>query len=263
MTIRALLGAVFFQLFITQASLAAPYYGYEIVNSYPHSTRNFTQGLELLEDTVYESTGQYGKSRLLKYRLNNGSILKEKKLSRRHFGEGLTILDSKIYQLTWKSGNLFVYDQHSLEKLRKLKVRGEGWGLTNNGKQLIYSNGSADLHFISPQDGQQQKTVTVTDNGSPVKGLNELEWIDNTIYANIWHSNDIIIIDPASGKLLARVDLSKLLPRPLRTWNSGVLNGIAYHKQRKNLLVTGKNWPVLYEIRLIPKLIANPEPKVE
>ena len=262
MTTQAWKIVIFSQTLLMQVAFATPYYEYKIINSYPHSTEHFTQGLELSEGIVYESIGHYGKSKLVKYSLDKGSILKEQKLSRRYFAEGLTILGNKIYQLTWKSGTLFVYDKKNLTPLAKLKIPGQGWGLTNNGQQLIYSDGSNQLHFISPIDGRHQKTLDITENDQPVKALNELEWIDNKIYANIWHSNDIVIIDPYSGKLIARVDLSKLLPKPLRNWNTGVLNGIAYHKQQKHLLVTGKNWPVLYEIRLKSKPIDRREPTI-
>lgn len=255
--------AIFFQLLAMQVSSATPYFEYKIVGSHPHSADYFTQGLELSEGIVYESTGQYGKSKLIKYSLSNGSIIGEKKLSRRHFGEGLTILGNRVYQLTWKSGNLFVYDKEDLQKRGKLKIKGEGWGLTNNARQLIYSNGKAELHFISPEDGRHLKTIYVTEAGKPVARLNELEWIDNKIYANIWRSNDIVIIDPDNGMVLGRVDLSKLLPKPMRTWNSGVLNGIAYNKQKKHLLVTGKNWPVLYELRLKSHPVDDPKTKRE
>ena len=260
---QVLTTAVFPQFLLMQISLATPYYDYKVINSYPHSTKYFTQGLVISEGIVYESTGQYGKSKLIKYTPKNGEILKQRKLSGRYFGEGLTILDNKIYQLTWKSGNLFVYDKKNLQKLYNLKIDGEGWGLTNNGKQLIYSNGGTKLHFISPENGEHQKTIIVRDKNGPVALLNELEWIDKEIYANIWHSNDIIIIDPESGKVLGRINLSKLATQQLNISNPGVLNGIAYDKKQKHLFITGKNWPFLYEISLKTELIDNIEFKLK
>lgn len=238
------------QLVTGQLTLAAPHLDYEIVRSYPHSVDHFTQGLEVSDGIVYESIGGYGKSKLLAYSLAEGTVIRQHKLSLHHFGEGLTIHNNSVFQLTWKSGKILIYNRDDFQPSGSFKIKGQGWGLTNNGKQLIYSNGSANLHFISPNDGQLIKILPVTENGVKVNKLNELEWVDGLIYANIWQSNDIVIIDPGSGRLISRIDLSQLLPHAMKHWNTGVLNGIAYNSSSKQLFITGKNWPIIYEIRL-------------
>ena len=240
------------QLLGSKISLATPYLDYQIIGSYPHNISHFTQGLELSNGIIYESTGGYGKSKLLAYSLTDSRVKMQHKLSRRHFGEGLTILDNHIFQLTWKSGKVYRYQQQNFKPAGRLAIEGEGWGLTSNGEHLIYSNGSANLYFISPVDGQLLKTLHITESDDSVQEINELEWVDGLIYANIWHSDDIVIINPDSGQLVGRIDLSGLLPKALRRWDTGVLNGIAYDSTTKQLIVTGKNWPVLYEIQLDP-----------
>jgi glutamine cyclotransferase len=236
---------------LTPYCLSTPVYNYQIIASYPHNTDHFTQGLAIKDSVIYESTGRYGKSRLLKYALTDGQIEHELKLSRHYFGEGLTLVNDQIIQLTWKSKKAFIYNQSNLKRIGAFRLKGEGWGLTSDGDQLIYSDGSSQLHFISAIDGHHLKSLQVTENGRPLKKLNELEWVEGTIYANIWQSNFIVMISPSSGEVIGRIDLSMLLPRAMRNWNTGVLNGIAYEENEKKLIVTGKQWPSLYQIRLL------------
>ena len=197
------------------------------------------------------STGHYGKSRLLRYRLSDGQLLAGKQVDRRLFAEGLTVLDDRIYQLTWRARLVLVYKKADLKGIEYFRIPGEGWGLTHDGEHLIYSDGSHRLHFLSPQSKQILRSVEVTEAGKPVKKLNELEWIDGKVWANIWQQDRIVIIDPASGAVTASVDLSGLLPAAERIPGTDVLNGIAYNPEDGSIWVTGKNWPWLYQIDIL------------
>ena len=242
------------QNLLTQSSLAAATeYGYNVVRSFPHDTDIYTQGLEYRDNYLFESGGQYGKSIILKRRLNNNRQKQYTALDGSIFAEGLTLIGDKVYQLSWKSQRGFIYDAQSLAALGEFSYRGEGWGLTNNGRQLIISDGSDQLQFIDPEDFTVSHRIKVSLAGKPVTRLNELEWIDGLIYANIWTSNLIVMIDPNSGKVVGYVNLEGLLPAQLTTARTDVLNGIAYDHQHQRLLVTGKYWPKLYHIELIDK----------
>jgi len=227
-------------------------YSAEVLEVYPHQTSSYTQGLEFDGDQLYEGTGGRGStgvSMILKVDLKTGKTQQEKTLEENYFGEGITILGDHIFQLTWQEHTCFVYDKNTLEELKKFTYSGEGWGLCNNGKQLIMSDGSERIHFINPKTFRIQRTIEVYSNEGPIKGLNELEYIEGNIYANVYTKNYIVIIDPATGIVTGKIDASLLALDFKKTGE--VLNGIAYKKSEKEFFVTGKNWPNVLEIGLV------------
>lgn len=234
-------------------------YGYEVVAAYPHDPAAFTQGLEYHNGFLYESTGLRGESSLRRVDLESGEVLQRLDLDRQYFGEGLTILDGRIYQLTWTSRTAFVYDLDTFALLDTFSYGTEGWGLANDGERLIMSDGSANLYFRDPHDFSLLGVVEVTHDGVPVTLLNELEYIDGEVYANIWDTRPlsvrrevIAIINPETGEVRAWLDLAGLFPHDERGPGVDVLNGIAHDREGGRLFVTGKRWPHLYEIRMIP-----------
>ncbi len=232
---------------------------YTIVNVYPHDTSSYTEGLEWREGQLYESTGDsyyQGKSKLAKIELSTGKDMQKINLSKAYFGEGITILNGKIYMLTYREGKCFVFDQKTLKKIKEFDYSGEGWGMTNDGKYLIMDDGSNNLFYRDPETFKVVKSVGVTDNNGPVASINELEYVDGGIYANIWLTNYIIKIDPATGNVIGKADfsfvLNKYAPGALtdeQQSSSSVLNGIAYDPTGKRFFVTGKNWPKLFEVK--------------
>jgi glutamine cyclotransferase len=225
-------------------------YGYQIVNMYPHDSNAFTQGLILSEGQLLESTGQEGMSSLRRVELNSGKILKKVEVPVPYFAEGIAVLNGKVYQLTWQHGLGFIYDFRSLERQGEFKYEGEGWGLTTDGQSLILSDGSNRLRFIDPASFRVTRTVTVLDGTTPVRDLNELEFVNGEIYANVWHDNRIASIDPKSGRVTAWIDLTGLIPEGELQDPEAVLNGIAYDQANDKLFVTGKLWPRLFEIKV-------------
>jgi glutamine cyclotransferase len=223
-------------------------YQYRVIKQYPHDPQIFTQGLEIYQGQLLESAGQYGHSSLSLRTLDSTDVLKSHTVAASFFAEGISQLNGRIYQLTWKSGAVFVYNADSFAPLSSVKISGEGWGLTNDGKALIMSNGSNQLHFINPKDFSIYRSLAVSYQGKPVQYLNELEWVDGKIYANIWQTDWIVIIDPQSGHITGKVNLEDLKPL-----GSDVLNGIAYDHVNRRLHVTGKYWPHLYQIELLPQ----------
>ena len=227
-----------------------PVVAVQVVNSYPHDTSAFSQGLCFdSQGNFYEGTGIYGASELRQVDLKTGKVLKYNKLPRDVFGEGITIWQNRIVQLTWKRERALVYDLGSFKRLGALRYRGEGWGLTNDGKHLIKSNGSARIEFINPADFTVSRTITVTAGGREVEDLNELEYVNGEIWANVWYEDYIACIDPESGNVKRWIDLRRVWPENLRG-EEMVLNGIALHPKTGQIFVTGKNWPKLYEIKL-------------
>jgi len=224
---------------------------YRVVHSYPHDPKAFTQGLMYADGHLYESTGIQGHSSLRLVDMESGRVLQELPVPSQYFAEGLATWGSTLVQLTWKSQTAFVYDRFSFRQLRTLAYTGEGWGLTADSKQLILSDGTADLRFLDPATFRELRRITVKDHGRPVKELNELEFVKGEIYANVWYSDKIARISPATGKVLGWIDLSGLLPRAERTDDAAVLNGIAYDAAHDRLFVTGKLWPRLFEIKVI------------
>ena len=222
---------------------------FEVVAVYPHDPAAFTQGLAIHEGQLYEGTGQYGASSVRRVDLASGRPEKLRALNPRYFGEGIAILDGLLYQLTWQTGVVVVYDLETFEVERTMQYDGEGWGLTHDGEQLIMSDGSATIRFRDPATFAVTREIEVRADGNPVPKLNELEYIDGEIWANIWYDDRIARISPDNGAVLCFVDLSTLYPQNARS-SEAVLNGIAYDAAAKRLFVTGKNWPQLYEIEV-------------
>ncbi len=231
-------------------SRSIPTYTYKIIKSWPHDESAFTQGLVFRNGILYESTGRNGSSSLRIVDLTTGSVRTKVDLADQYFAEGITLLDGKIFQLTWQDQLGFIYDQNSLELLGEFSYQGEGWGLTDDGRSLIMSNGTNTLAFFNPETFEVEKTISVYDNEEPLIDLNELEYVNGKIYANIWHSDKIVQIDPRSGEIMGWIDLTGLFPVEERQEPEAVLNGIAYDEKNDRLFVTGKLWPRLFEIRL-------------
>jgi len=238
----------------TNASAAVPVYTYEVVNTYPHDPGAFTQGLVFLDGVLWESTGLSGQSSLRKVDLKTGGVLKKIDVPAEYFAEGLAVLGGHAYQLTWQSHKGFVYDRDSFKLEKEFAYEGEGWGLTTDGQQLILSDGTDQIRFLDPATFAVTQTIAVRFQGRPVTQLNELEYVKGEIFANIWQSDDVVRIDPASGRVTGVIDFTGLLPAPDRSGSpDDVLNGIAYDSATDRLFVTGKRWPKLFEVRLKPK----------
>ena len=233
-----------------------PTFRYKVVNTFPHDPQAFTQGLEFHDGYLYEGTGLKGKSSLRRVELRTGRVVQIHRLPSEYFGEGITILGDKIFQLTWQNGVCFVYDRRTFRQIAQFRYDGEGWGLTNDGMRLIMSDGSEVITFRDPDTFAEVRKITVRAQGRPVKNLNELEYIEGEIWANIWYSDIIARIDPSTGIVKAWVDMEEL---PVKDRDiEAVMNGIAYDRQNKRLFVTGKNWDKLFEIELIPPQNAAP-----
>ena len=228
-----------------------PIYSYSIVNTYPHDPDAFTQGLVFEDGVLYEGTGLYGQSTLRRVELETGAILQIRELPDQFFGEGITIHENKIIQLTWRSNVGFVYDRSSFELLEEFSYSTEGWGITHDGEHLIMSDGTSTLHLLDPQTFEKTGQLEVFDNDGPVTRLNELEYIQGEIYANIWQTDRVARIAPATGRVIGWVDLEGLLTTEDLSEPVDVLNGIAYDAEADRLFVTGKLWPKLFEIELI------------
>ena len=226
-------------------------YTYVVDNTFPHNTGAFTQGLAVLGDTLYESTGNYGRSSLRKVVLQTGEVEQVRRLSSTIFGEGLALFDDKIIQLTWKSGVGFIYDRRTFDLIRSVAYPGEGWGIAYDGERFVMSDGSSILYFRDKVTFEEIGRVIVRDEDGQVRYLNELEYVKGEIYANIWQEDRIARIDPASGRVTGWIDLEGLLEPKEARLRADVLNGIAYDAGRDRLFVTGKWWPRLYEIRLV------------
>ncbi|MBC7913934.1 MAG: glutaminyl-peptide cyclotransferase [Pyrinomonadaceae bacterium] len=231
-------------------------YSYEIVNTYPHDTTSFIEGLEFHEGVLYESdggTGELGISSLRKVDLKTGKILKKVDIEK-YFAEGLTVVGNKIIQLTYKEKVGFVYDKNTLNKISEFpyeSVTGEGWGLAFNGTHILNTDGSNNIHLLNKDTYQKLSSIAVYDNNGPINQLNELEYIDGKIYANVWQKDEIVIIDPTSGAVEAKINLAGILPEKDRVMSTtDVLNGIAWDVKGKRLFVTGKKWNKLFEIKI-------------
>ncbi|HQO08498.1 MAG TPA: glutaminyl-peptide cyclotransferase [Clostridiales bacterium] len=230
------------------ADVTPPAADYEIINIYPHDTSFFTQGFEFKGDTLLESTGKEYYSKVISYNIFTPQIYKEISIPSDVFGEGITELNGQIFQLTWQNEKGYVYDSSNLSKLREFSYSGEGWGICNDGTELIMSDGSEKLYFRNPESFNVTKTVIVKDsNGVSCKNLNELEYADGKIYANLWGYNFIVCIDPLTGMIVKKYDLSGLLS-PQEYYEADVLNGIAF--RNGHFFVTGKFWPKIFELKL-------------
>jgi len=228
-------------------------YTYIKLNAFPHDSNAFTQGLVFHEGYFYEGTGLYGSSSLRKIEVESGTILQQVDLSTNYFGEGITIYENHIYQLTWLEKKGFIYHLEDFDSLGHFSYNHEGWGLTHNGSELIISDGTATIRFVDPKTLKLVRSIEVISGEKPLRNLNELEYIDGRIYANIWLTDWIVIIDPENGRVTGRIDLTGLLDEVDRTFNTDVLNGIAYDMEQNRLFVTGKRWPKVFEIEVVRK----------
>jgi glutamine cyclotransferase len=235
------------------AQAAIPVYGFMVKNTYPHDPQAFTQGLFFRDGYLYETTGLQGRSSLRKVDLASGKVLQKKELASEFFGEGSAAAGNEIIGLTWTSHVGFVYDQKTFALKRRFNYTGEGWGLASDGTRLYMSDGSNAIRVIDPKSLQEVRRFQVTAEGKPIERLNELEMVDGQLYANVWGTDVIARIDPATGNVVGWIDLTNLLPPAQRGTDSAdaVLNGIAYDSKRHRLFVTGKLWPKLFEIELV------------
>ncbi len=230
---------------------AVPVHSYEVVQSFPHDPGAFTQGLQYHDGYLYESTGLRGRSSLRQVELETGRVLRRVNLPDRYFGEGLAVVSNRIYQLTWHSETGFIFDLDTFQRIGRFAYEGEGWGLAYDGAHLIMSDGTSRLRFMDPAGFSVVRTLEVTADGVPVEHLNELAWIEGTIWANIFQTDRLALINPVSGEVGAWIDLTGILQPHLVTGPVDVLNGIAYDKASGRIFVTGKWWPRLFEIRVV------------
>ena len=230
---------------------AVPVYGYDIVHTYPHDQTAFTEGLFYLNGFLYESTGLEGHSTIRKVRLETGEVLEKRDVPAEYFGEGIVNWKNRLVSLTWKSHVGFVYDLKTFRPERRFAYDGEGWALTRDGMQIYMSDGTPEIRVLNPDTLLPTRRIEVTLEGRPVKNLNELEWVNGEIYANVWQTNWIVRIDPRDGHVVGVINLSGLLgSSDIVPGQTDVLNGIAYDAAHDRLFVTGKNWPKLFEIKL-------------
>ena len=236
-----------------QRRAPTPVSGYRVIKAYPHDSGAYTQGLIYRGGFLYESTGQNGRSTLRKVNLETGAVLQQRRVDDAHFAEGLAEWKGRLIQLTWQSNVAFVYDLATFAPVKTLKYPGEGWGLTAGPDSLILSDGTADLRVLDPATFKEIRRVTVRDGGAPIDQLNELEFVRGEVWANVWHTDRIARIDPRTGRVTGWIDLSGLMSM-YRLDAESVLNGIAYDAASQRLFVTGKMWPKLFEIQVVPKV---------
>jgi glutamine cyclotransferase len=243
----------FWVLLITASAAAqnAPVRSYKVIATYPHDPKAYTQGLQFLNGTLYEGTGLNGESSIRKVNLTTGAVLKAQPVSAFYFGEGITVLGSRLFELTWQNGVAFVYDANTFQSLDTFHYAGEGWGLTYDGKRLVMSDGTSALRFLDPVTFRELSRVVVRDGSRPITELNELEYIEGEIWANVYQTDRVARIDPRTGQVNSWVDFSGLLKAADRKPDTDVLNGIAYDAQRKRIFVTGKRWPKLFQIQVM------------
>ncbi len=224
---------------------------YNIVNVYPHDTSSYTQGLQWHNGFLYEGTGLEGQSHLMKVNLKDGAPIQKISIDKSLFGEGITIINNKIYQLTWKNNKVFVYDLATLKPIKEFHWDHDGWGLTNNGKELLISTGGNNIYFVDPETFRILNTISVNSNYGPLGDINELEYVNGKIYANIYGSDYIAVINPETGSVESKLDFTGLLQKSGKTYEGAdVLNGIAYDSSKNSFYITGKKWPALFEVKL-------------
>lgn len=221
--------------------------GYLVVDEFPHDPQAYTQGFDFQGRRLFEGTGLHGRSSLRRVDLESGEVLRQVDLAERHFGEGIVVLGQRIYQITWQSQRAFVYDKKTFERIRRFTYEGEGWGITHDGDRLIMSNGTSAITFRDPATFEVLDEIQVTDDGEGVPGLNELEWVDGEIFANVYPTNDVVRIDPETGEVTGHLDMT---PLKEQQQDGEVPNGIAYMEAEGRLFVTGKLWSSVYEIEL-------------
>ncbi len=232
---------------------AAPLSSYRVIAKYPHSTESYTEGFFYLGGLFYEGTGLKGRSGITVSEPETGKIIQRLALSSEYFGEGIVDWGPNIYEWTWQANICFVYDRFSLRPLKQFTYKGEGWGMTRNSKEIITSDGTATLRFRNPNNFREIRHIVVKDEGKAVDLLNEVEYIQGEIYANVWHSDRIARISPRDGHVIGRIDLNGLLPVNQRLNDESVLNGIVYDPQHDRLFVTGKQWPSIFEIEIVDR----------
>jgi glutamine cyclotransferase len=232
---------------------AAPIYSYKVIARYPHSTDSYTQGFFYLNGMFYEGTGKTGRSAVLVIEPKTGRIVQRRDLAPEYFGEGIVDWGPNIYEWTWMSNVCFVYNRASLRPVKQFTYSGEGWGMTRTAKELITSDGTATLRFRDPNTFKETHHIVVKEGNIRVDRLNELEFIRGEIYANIWHSDMIVRISPQDGHVIAWIDLTGLLPSSQKADAESVLNGIAYDAEHDRIFVTGKQWPAVFEIKVVPR----------
>lgn len=225
--------------------------GYSVVNVYPHDTASFTQGLEWHDGYLYEGTGLEGRSELKKVSLKDGKAVQKLSIDRSLFGEGITILGNKIFQLTWQNNKVLVYDLQTWKKTGEFAWPFQGWGITDNGKELIISTGTNNIYFVDPATFKILRSISVNSNYGPMGDINELEYVNGKIYANVWNNDYIIVINPETGIVESKLNLDGLLDKHSKRFdNTDVLNGIAYDSVKNSFYLTGKRWPSVFEIKL-------------
>jgi glutaminyl-peptide cyclotransferase len=232
---------------------AAPIYSYSVVAKYPHATESYTEGFFYLNGVFWEGTGRNGRSAVLATDPKTGKVLQRRDLPAQYFGEGIVDWGPNIYEWTWKSQVCFVFDRATLQPVKQFTYTGEGWGMTRTATEIITSDGTATLRFRDPNTFQETRHIVVKEDNINVDLLNELEFIKGEIYANIWHSNMIVRISPKDGHVIAWIDLTGLLPADQQIDAESVLNGIAYDPQHDRLFVTGKQWPTIFEVKIVPR----------
>lgn len=236
---------------IAHCAAATPVFGFKVVARYPHSTQSYTEGFFYLDGLFYEGTGLKAHSAVLAIQPETGQPIQKAELPQEYFGEGIVDWGPKIYEWTWQSHICFVYDRFSLQRIKEFTYTGEGWGMTHNRTEIITSDGTGTLRFRDPKTFNETHNILVKDGTTIIDQLNELEYINGEIYANIWHSDRIARISPRDGHVIAWIDLTGLLPANQKLNDEAVLNGIAYDAQHDRLFVTGKQWPTVFEIKLI------------
>lgn len=235
------------------SDIAPRSYTYRVVNEYPHDRDAYTQGLQYIDGELYEGTGEYGTSSLRQVQLESGEVIRSRPMDREFFGEGITVLGDRVYQLTYRSQLGFVYNRSDFELIQKIYYQNrEGWGLSHNGEELIMSDGTNVLYFLDPEMFTVNRQIEVYHDKGSAESLNELEYINGKIWANRYYTDEIVIIDPKTGKVEGRINLKGILKTSLRKANTDVLNGIAWDSENDRLFVTGKRWPRLFEIEVIP-----------
>ena len=236
-----------------QTSQQTPEYTFKVVDVFPHDSTAFTQGLAYRDGFLYEGTGLNGRSSLRKVRLETGEVVLRTDLPPQFFGEGIALLKNEIVQLTWQSHTGFIYDASDFHQLRQFSYTGEGWGLTTDGHDFFMSDGTAEIRVLDGSTLQEKRRLKVHDGATAIASLNELEFVEGEIFANVWHTDRIARISPKDGKVLGWIDLTGILGPMYRLQGDAVLNGIAYDAHGKRLFVTGKLWPSIFEIKVVPK----------
>ncbi|MFN7982909.1 MAG: glutaminyl-peptide cyclotransferase [Vicinamibacterales bacterium] len=235
-----------------QAPAPVPMFGYTIVHTYPHDRDAFTQGLQVVDGAFYEGTGLNGRSSIRKVKIETGEVLQKRDVPAQYFGEGITVRGNELFQLTWQSNVALVYDRSSFAPKRQFKYTGEGWGLTQDATSLIMSDGTEYLRFLDPATFAERRRVRVAVGGTPLKNLNELEYVKGEVFANVWQTDYVARIDPKTGSVNGYIDFRGLLT-PREREATDVLNGVAYDEKTDRLFITGKLWPRVYEVRITRK----------